>query len=214
MRGGDRYRGLSGRQRAVHFLFHTRLGNRAGSREAMGNYNAMIDTTFKMYRDTPANEDPDSYSPTLRDYHIFLWSKPLPGGKVFRLTAGQTAPYRLYHNSDVGDFDLSSDRITSTYSGWKRMAISGIINSISKVDIDNFYNIGSTIGGYIIFPANRIERRPTINGIRGMHRRINDRFDLTLECIRRYYDGVESPLFTHLERYRSFFCCSIVFKVM
>ena len=39
-----------------------------------------IDTTFTMYTDTP-RKDPDAWSPTLRDYQQFLWSKPLPSGK-------------------------------------------------------------------------------------------------------------------------------------
>ena len=38
-----------------------------------------------------------------------------------------------------------------------------------------------------------------------MHPRIMDRFDLTLECIRRWYQGIESPLQEHIERYASFF---------
>ncbi|MDR0197188.1 MAG: hypothetical protein LBI36_03080, partial [Oscillospiraceae bacterium] len=46
---------------------------------------------------------------------------------------------------------------------------------------------------------------PTINGIRGMHPKIRDRFDLTLECIRLWYIGRESPLFEHLDRYGGFF---------
>jgi hypothetical protein len=38
-----------------------------------------------------------------------------------------------------------------------------------------------------------------------MNRQIGDRFDLTLECIRRYYGGEESPLSTVLERHSTFF---------
>ena len=34
---------------------------------------------------------------------------------------------------------------------------------------------------------------------------IDDRFDLTLECIRRYYLGQESPLYDTLLRYKHFF---------
>ena len=46
----------------------------------------------------------------------------------------------------------------------------------------------------MVFPANRIEKKNTINGARGVHPRIADRFDLTAECIRRHYLGIESPL--------------------
>lgn len=52
----------------------------------------------------------------------------------------------------------------------------------------------------------------TINGARGMNRKIGDRFDLTLECIRRHYHGVESPLSDVLQRYSSFFALFEDFK--
>jgi len=45
----------------------------------------------------------------------------------------------------------------------------------------------------------------TINGSRGLNRSIKDRFDLTLECIRRFYVNKESPLTETFQRYASFF---------
>ena len=57
----------------------------------------------------------------------------------------------------------------------------------------------------MVFPANRIEGKWTINQARGCTRRIGDRFDLTLECIRRYYNNVASPLKDVLLRYSRFF---------
>ena len=45
----------------------------------------------------------------------------------------------------------------------------------------------------------------TINGSRGTNRHIKDRFDLTLECIRRYYSNDDSPLKETLDRYPKFF---------
>ena len=167
--------------------------------------NKSIDTAFKMYADTPANKDPDTYSRTLRDYHLLLWNKPLPSGKRFKLTANETPPYCLTHKSELGEFSLSSDSILHTYTRWKRESMAMIIRAIPKSESDEFYDLASTIGGYILFPANQIERKPTINGIRGMHPRIMDRFDLTLECIRQWYQGEESPLYIHLERYKNFF---------
>ena len=44
----------------------------------------------------------------------------------------------------------------------------------------------------------------TINGARGV-KKIRDRFDLTLECIRRYYIKEDSPLNETFERYKQFF---------
>jgi len=165
----------------------------------------VIDTSFKMYEDTPNGKDPDTYSRALRDYHLLLWNKPLPDGKLFDLTANEKPPYFLYHSSDLGDYCLSSDSILHTYTRWTRESMVRIIEAIPKAESDAFYDLASTIGGYIVFPANQIDRKPTINGIRGIHPRIKDRFDLTLECIRRWYAGEDSPLFKHLDRYGDFF---------
>jgi len=68
-----------------------------------------------------------------------------------------------------------------------------------------FRTIGYTIGGMMIFPANRVDGKHTINVMRGFTRQIADRFDLTLECIRRHYLGQSSPLGETLLRYRDFF---------
>jgi hypothetical protein len=46
--------------------------------------------------------------------------------------------------------------------------------------------ISYTIGGMMVFPGNAIDGKWTINQARGCLRKISDRFDLTLECIRRY----------------------------
>ena len=57
----------------------------------------------------------------------------------------------------------------------------------------------------MLCPANRVGRAMTINGARGFHPRIMDRFDLTVECIRRHYCGETSPLSEVLARYATFF---------
>ena len=57
----------------------------------------------------------------------------------------------------------------------------------------------------MLFPSNTVDRKMTINGARGCHPRIQDRFDLTVECIRRHYVGESSPLADTLRRYDSFF---------
>src|SRR5690606_22452437 len=61
-----------------------------------------------------------------------------------------------------------------------------------------------TIGGHIIFPAHR-KSGHTINQARGISGTICDRFDLTLECIRRFYQDEESPLSKTLTNYENFF---------
>ena len=43
----------------------------------------LIDTSFD-FRTDASGKDPDAYSPTLRQYHRLLWSKPLPSGAALR----------------------------------------------------------------------------------------------------------------------------------
>ena len=57
----------------------------------------------------------------------------------------------------------------------------------------------------MLFPGNRVGGKMTLNGARGCHPRIKDRFDLTVECIRRHYRNEESPLSAVLTRYADFF---------
>ena len=62
-----------------------------------------------------------------------------------------------------------------------------------------------TIPGFILFPGNQINGKVTMNAARGFNARICDRFDLTLECIRRYYAKIDSPLHEVISRYSNFF---------
>ena len=161
----------------------------------------IIDVNFNFYLDTPKGKDPDSYSDTLRRYHKLLWNKPLPNGTVFNLDL--KTPKILHHKSQLGEFYLSSDSLAHDYSKWK--STEHIIKKIPKTEIKNFFNLGCTIGGYTIFPSNRVDNQMTINGSRGINKKIKDRFDLTLECIRRFYLNEDNPLLETLSRYRDFF---------
>ena len=161
----------------------------------------IIDVNFNFYLDTPKGKDPDSYSDTLRRYHKLLWNKPLPNGTVFELDL--KTPKILHHKSQLGEFYLSSDSLAHDYSKWK--STEHIIKKIPKTEIENFFNLGCTIGGYTIFPSHRIDNQMTINGSRGINKKIKDRFDLTLECIRRFYLNEDSPLLETLSRYKDFF---------
>ena len=163
-----------------------------------------IDVTFDFRSDTPPEKDPDFYSPTLRRYHKLLWSKPLPGGAAFDLddTKPRSVAY-LYHESEIGKFYLSSDAVVPSFT--KSLLIADVIKQIPKAEQDAFNTAGYTIGGMMIFPATQVDRKMTINAQRGCHPRIKDRFDLTVECIRRYYSDEPSPLSELLERYADFF---------
>ena len=161
----------------------------------------MIDVTFNVYSDTPEGKDPDSWSETLRKYHQVLWSKDLSSGMKFELDTD--TQQLLHHKSTLGEFYLSSDSIGHTYSKTKSMH--HIIKNMPPEDIDAFFGLCSTIGAYIIYPSKRVDNKMTFNGARGVDSKIKDRFDLSLECIRRYYQDEESPLSATITRYKEFF---------
>ena len=161
----------------------------------------MIDTSFDFRSDTPPGKDPDSHSPTLRRYHRLLWSKPLPSGDVLDLIDTKRGEY-LYHNSELGEFFLTSDTVVATLQ-WKAARI---VRHRPESELEAFQAIGYTIGGMMLFPGNKVDGKQTLKGARGFHPRIADRFDLTLECIRRHYVGQQpSPLSETLARYGDFF---------
>ncbi len=162
----------------------------------------VVDTSFDMRTDA-AGRDPDSHSRTLRRYHQLLWSKPLPGGALFHLDA------TLQHRSDEGEFRLSSDTIAATYTRWLRPAhLVDIVRQVPPAEVNAVCDLAATVGGYLVFPMPlRVgnERRQSINQQRGMHPRIRDRFDLTLECIRLHYRGESNPLEAVVDSHRNFF---------
>lgn len=159
-----------------------------------------IDITFDFRRDTPEGKDPDTYSKTLHQYHRLLWSKPLPSGDVFRLDDARPRGYLQFRSTTGAELWLSSDAVIPTFK-WA----SHIKELIPAHEVEAFNTIGYTIGGMMIFPGVQIDRRWTINQARGCTIGIRDRFDLTLECIRRHYAKGESPLSGVLARYGSFF---------
>ncbi|MEQ1579501.1 MAG: hypothetical protein ABL964_02825 [Steroidobacteraceae bacterium] len=161
-----------------------------------------IDVSFDFRSDTPPNKDPDISSATLHCYHRALWSKRLPGGTNFELQDVRPLGY-LKHHSALGDFLLSSDSVVPTFRKEKRLSC--VFFSIPAEEQSAFLRLTYTIGGMLLFPGNVVDRKMTINGARGFHPRVKDRFDLTMECIRLHYRREQSPLSGALSRYESFF---------
>jgi hypothetical protein len=90
--------------------------------------------------------------------------------------------------------------------------MSHIIQLIPETEMTAFLDLSYTIGGFIIFPGNRINSLQTINQARGCNSKICDRIDLTLECIRLFYIGKDSPLSKTLNRYNNYFQLFTNFK--
>ena len=158
---------------------------------------ADIDITFD-FRSDSKGPDPDTSSPTLKRYHQALWSKPLPNGEYLHLTTDNCS-YLRYK-----DMYFGSDSITASFRYERNRDllrhVEQAMPSLSEY-FDRYEHKTYTIGGEIIFP----KHQGSINQARGCSRKICDRWDLTLECIRRYYAGEPSPLDAALHRDEDFF---------
>jgi hypothetical protein len=164
----------------------------------------MIDVTFDV-RDDAGNGDPDITSATLRRYHQLLWSRALPGGEVLSLDAPKSRSYYyLHHQSSLGEFRFGSDTVVPTFRSWKRKQMRELIDQIPVEELDEFQYWNHTIGGMMIFPKGAVGGH-TMNGARGVTAEIADRFDLTVECIRLQYLGINNPLSGTMQAYWDFF---------
>ena len=151
--------------------------------------------------------DPDTYSRKLKEDSSILWAKVLPNKKYGRLNL------EIIRNVIRGDangvsFNFSPDSITNCYSRWEKTKclrdndeIKSLLGQYDKID----YRISSSI----IFPVqdDNGSSNWTINKARGCLRKIADRIDFTLECIRLYYldKNANTPLKKCLNRYDRFF---------
>jgi hypothetical protein len=165
-------------------------------------------------------KDPDKASPSLNADHIRLWQKNLPNGRFFNLESAYDRGYLLLHKSESGEeLYLSSDGLGhSLFKDHDDASYSWLFphEEISKKlreEIEDFWRQQTGIAWYIIFPAFK-RGGQTINQARGVHPKICDRFDLTLECIRRYYqkEKGQNPLRNALQRYRDFFDLFVDFE--
>lgn len=146
-------------------------------------------------REGLGNKDPDKFSKILIHYHYLLWNKgPLSGLKE--------VGNRLEFTKDGKTYFLRSDSIMNPYHENKEC--SHLVKQIKKDIWDEYWKYDCSIGGYIIYPGQK-EGGMTINQARGCNPLIKDRFDLTLDCIRKYYLGETSPLYEDLKRYKWFF---------
>ena len=154
--------------------------------------------------------DPDRDCERLYQWHRALWGRVVPGISPFELEIIYDRGYGMrLRTGDGVEYWLGSDGIIPTWStpGWTDRFAPDLVAEVAK-DAKGFDRIASTIGGYILFPRNRDgQTGQTINQSRGRHPAIADRFDLTLECIRRHYSepAADNPLGERLSYYADFF---------
>lgn len=155
-----------------------------------------------------SKSDPDRDSQELYNAHRILWNKLLPSGKMLEINVIKKYGRLLLSNNQLFREDgqcmnFSSDRMCPPLDWW---VVKKHWLTETSEEIERFNRKARTIGGYIVFPAHEKDG-PTINQARGLHQSqsIGDRFDLTLECIRRFYEKDKSPLYDDLMRYQDFF---------
>lgn len=94
----------------------------------------------------------------------------------------------------------------NSYTRWMRPK--ALVDSIAALDERlkvRYLNPPYTVGSAMIWPV-RSRDRPTTNQARETRSAIADRMDLTLECIRRHFEGrADSPLADVLAAYGDFF---------
>ncbi len=179
----------------------------------------MIELNRDYWLDTPPDKDPDSFSKSLNEHHRILWSKALPNGKIFELTGSNSGGFKLIYTPEKGEpLYLSSDGLGHALFDVKTVSYSGYfphesIRKQCREVIEDFWKQQVGIAWYIIFPAFMRDGH-TINQARGVNPKILDRFDLTLECIRRYYqkEKGQNPLREALNRYKDFFNLFVDFE--
>ena len=160
-----------------------------------------IDIHFDVQTDSKG-KDPDSASPTLRAYHQLLWSKPLPNGQEMKLGIEKNC-------LKWGDMWFGCDSITASFLHERFPLRKSVEQKNGFVEWKkDYWHKTYTIGGSIIFPMHRW----SMNQARGCSVKICDRWDLTLECIRRFYAGEPTPLDKVFETDREFFGLFVDFK--
>ncbi len=156
-----------------------------------------------------ARLDPDVYSPSMRSTHQKMWSKMLPNGEEMKLEQGADKNYQYLFWKD---FRFGADSIVNMYFHHKGVQVY-LTEDVKKVlmqcfgkgnvwedFVKDYLKKTYTIGGNIIFPKNGGNSiNPRRYGL------LKDRFDLALECIRRYYAKEESPMSAVLEANGAFF---------
>ena len=150
--------------------------------------------------------DPDSSSKTLQLYHQIIWSRKLPCGKTMELQRGTGTNYLSWDG-----FRFGSDSIIVSFRYMKyRYMLDEVMKQVPdyRSFVEDYLHKAYTIGGMMIFP----KHPGSINQAKGTNAKICDRWDLTLECIRRYYAGEASPLSITLKRDKEFFDLFVDFK--
>lgn len=144
--------------------------------------------------------DPDAKCEELREMHYRLYNRyalyinrPFSFEKKYPLSFSEGRYFYLLEN---GSCRLGSDTMNSSYLYYE--ALKNIKSEMEKcgrnaeAEIEKYRkNIIYRPGNFIVFPKNSSN---SINTVRGCCGKIKDRFDLTLDCIKKQYADKDNPL--------------------
>ena len=152
--------------------------------------------------------DPDTNSRTLRTYHRILWSRELPNGDTLQLddSGSMQKMYLTWNGQRFGSDSIMHTLRYPEMHDIVQQYLSRYPNP--RKFMEECIRTGYTIGGMIIFP----KWHGGMNQSRGVNHIIKDRWDRTLECIRRHYAGETSPLSGVCEKDSWFYDLFVDFK--
>ncbi|MBR2286081.1 MAG: hypothetical protein IJ866_01320 [Alphaproteobacteria bacterium] len=152
------------------------------------------DCEINLWNTDNSDNDPDLKSRLLRRYHFLLWNnKDLPNGKPFKLTESPFMENYLCYNGDDTK-RLGADTIVNLYTHHNNRFIMPILTKLEKdrnyqKRKNTYIHKSYTIGGNLIFPKDP----KSVNQSRGNIYVLADRIDLTMECIRIWYEDKNTP---------------------
>ena len=161
--------------------------------------------------------DPDKYSRILKEYHMCIWSNRKINSREFIVKDGYLN--EMIFNNGEHEIIFTPDSINNIFQNSRRKYNSRpekeIVLEYCSKDlelkklVDEFNAFDYTIGSSLIFPI-KIDGQSicwTMNRARGILYKIHDRIDLTLKCIKMYYENSseDNPLLSCLNKNKVFF---------
>ena len=158
------------------------------------------------------SKDPDKYSKRLGKIHCILWNSRnklgnLEWNPLNRLKTTINGMEYVFTPDSITNSFRNSDRLVRGLNIKEKDAISNYGSKVQTL-VDEYAKTDYTIGSSIIFPISigGVPIGYTMNKARGLNQQVHDRFDYTLECIKRYYDkNTNNPLQSALEKSSAFF---------
>ena len=177
-----------------------------------------IDVNRKLNEGIAEGQDADKLSHELKQYHLTIWNAR--GIELGLFECFDDAKNRIIIVGQGKEIIVTPDSITNIFwtsgrkfAGEMEKAIiaryrqeDAEIEAMRRAYVEK---IDYTIGSSLVFPvaSNGHPIRASMNAARGLNYSVHDRMDLTLECIKRFYEGQTEgyPLIKTLNKSKDFF---------